>query len=84
LDVALSFGGWTNSGKTTAPMFDLLTNSQSKINTFASNAVRIMRAAGYNGIDIDWEWWSDYTDCPADRQLALYTALRRELDAASV
>lgn len=67
LNVALSFGGWTNSGKTTAPMFDLLTNSQSKINTFAQNAVKTMRIAGYNGIDIDWEWWSDYTDAPADK-----------------
>lgn len=83
MHATLSFGGWTNAGATTAPMFAQLTSSDAAIANFTKQAVAAMRAAGYDGIDIDWEWWSDYTIAPAAQQIKLYTSLRNALDAAS-
>lgn len=83
MHATLSFGGWTNAGATTAPMFATLTSSDTAIANFTKQSVAAMRAAGYDGIDIDWEWWSDYTVAPTTQQIKLYTSLRNALDAAS-
>lgn len=52
---------------------------------FAKQSVELMRKLGFNGIDIDWEWWSDYGDdvAPAKKMLAFFKVLRAELDKAS-
>jgi chitinase len=85
LQTHLSFGGWTNNGQTTAPMFEQLASSQSSINKFSTEAVALMRKLGFSGIDIDWEWWSDYDNkiAPAKKMLGLFTTLRKNLDDAS-
>nr|WP_150468105.1 glycosyl hydrolase family 18 protein [Francisella sp. SYW-9] len=85
LKTYLSFGGWTNNGKTTAPMFEMLASDDSRMKNFASQSVELMRKLGFNGIDIDWEYWSDYgfDVAPAKKMLALYKILRAELDKAS-
>lgn len=84
LNAALSFGGWTNANKYTAPMFFDLTNSASKIEVFATQAVAAMRSGGYNGVDIDWEWWSNpELGTPSERMINLYQALRSKIDQAS-
>ena len=81
----LSFGGWTNGTKYPAVMFETLTQSDTAMNNFVSQAVASMRAANYTGIDIDWEWWSSYSnaEAPSAHQIKLYKALRTAIDAAS-
>ncbi|QLE79964.1 chitinase [Francisella sp. Scap27] len=80
----LSFGGWTNNGITTAPMFEKLASSQQSMQNFAKQSIELMRKLGFNGIDIDWEWWSDYGDneAPSKKMLAFFKVLRAELDKA--
>ncbi|WP_245806427.1 glycosyl hydrolase family 18 protein [Francisella halioticida] len=80
----LSFGGWTNNGVTTAPMFEQLASNQQSMETFAKQSVGLMRKLGFNGIDIDWEWWSDYGNdvAPAKKMLAFFKVLRAKLDKA--
>ena len=56
LKAFLSFGGWTNNGVTTAPMFEHLASNQQSMENFTKQAVELMRKFGFNGIDIDWEW----------------------------
>ncbi len=82
----LSFGGWTNAGVNTAPMFQQLSSSPAAMQTFATQAVELMRQTKFTGIDIDWEWWSDYSNnqAPAKQMLAFYKILRTELDKASI
>lgn len=81
----LSFGGWTNNGVNTAPMFQQLSSSQASMQNFASQAVALMKKNKFTGIDIDWEWWSDYSNsqAPAKQMLSFYKVLRAELDKAS-
>jgi chitinase len=81
----LSFGGWTNNGITTAPMFEQLASSQASMNNFTTQAIALMRKTGFSGIDIDWEWWSDYNNnvAPAKKMLTFYQTLRTALDKAS-
>lgn len=80
----LSFGGWTNAGINTAPMFQQLSSNPAAMQTFATQAVELMRQTKFTGIDIDWEWWSDYSNnqAPAKQMLAFYKTLRTELDKA--
>jgi chitinase len=81
----LSFGGWTNNGINTAPMFEQLASSQASMNNFTTQAIALMRKTGFSGIDIDWEWWSDYNNnvAPAKKMLTFYQTLRTALDKAS-
>ncbi|AJI47890.1 fibronectin type III domain-containing protein [Francisella philomiragia] len=80
----LSFGGWTNNGITTAPMFEQLASNPQSMQNFADQSIELMRKLGFNGIDIDWEWWSDYGNdvAPAKKMLAFFKVLRTELDKA--
>ena len=84
MNASLSFGGWTNNGINTAPMFMQLSSSDTSMNTFASQSIALMRATGFSGIDIDWEWWSDYANevAPAKQTLKFFTILRNALDVA--
>ena len=81
----LSFGGWTNNSVNTAPMFEQLASSQASMDRFTHEAVELMRKTGFSGIDIDWEWWSDYKneEAPAKKMLVFYKTLRIALDQAS-
>lgn len=85
LEAYLSFGGWTNNGQTTAPMFEQLSSSQSSIDNFANQAVALMRKLRFSGIDIDWEWWSDFGNeiAPGKKMLNFYKSLKSALDKAS-
>lgn len=85
LQTHLSFGGWTNNGQTTAPMFEQLASSQSSMDRFSTEAIALMRKLGFSGIDVDWEWWSDYDNkvAPAKKTLNLLTTLRKHLNDAS-
>ena len=85
LQTHLSFGGWTNNGQTTAPMFEQLASSQSSMDRFSTESIALMRKLGFSGIDIDWEWWSDYDNkvAPAKKMLGLYTTLRKHINDAS-
>jgi chitinase len=85
LQAHLSFGGWTNNGQTTAPMFEQLASSQASMERFATQSVELMRKLGFSGIDIDWEWWSDFSNdvAPAKKTLAFYQILRKALNDAS-
>lgn len=80
----LSFGGWTNNGVNTAPMFEQLASSQASMDNFAKQSIALMRKTGFTGIDIDWEWWSDYGNnvAPAQKMLTFYKTLRTALDKA--
>jgi chitinase len=82
----LSFGGWTNNGVNTAPMFAQLASSTASMQNFADQAVALMQKTGLTGIDIDWEWWSDYGNdvAPAQQQLAFFKILRTTIDNASI
>lgn len=84
MNAHLSFGGWTNNGINTAPMFEQLASSTTSMNNFATQAIALMRKTGFTGIDIDWEWWSDYANnvAPAKKMLAFYQILRTALDNA--
>ena len=81
----LSFGGWTNNGVNTAPMFQKLSSSPAAMQTFAEQAVALMKKNKFTGLDIDWEWWSDYSNsqAPAKQMLSFYKVLHAELDKAS-
>ncbi len=85
LHAKLSFGGWTNNGITTAPMFMQLASSTTSMQNFANQSIALMRASNFDGIDIDWEWWSDYTNnqAPAKQSLAFFTILNQALSQAS-
>lgn len=85
LEAHLSFGGWTNNGQTTAPMFEQLASSQSSMDKFSTEAVALMRKLGFTGIDIDWEWWSDYDMkvAPAKKMLGLFATVKKHLADAS-
>ncbi len=89
LNIMLSFGGWTNAGAYTAPMFNQLTSSQTAIDNFATNATNAMVNGGFNGIDIDWEWWSGddgnglNASPHAKEELALLTAIKSKLSQLS-
>lgn len=80
----LSFGGWTNNAVNTAPMFQKLSSNPTSMQNFAKQAVALMKKNKFTGLDIDWEWWSDYknNEAPAKQMLAFYKILRTELDAA--
>lgn len=80
----LSFGGWTNNGINTAPMFEQLASNPQAMQNFATQAVKLMRQTKFTGLDIDWEWWSDYSNsvAPAKKMLGFYKVLRAELDKA--
>ncbi len=65
-------------------MFEQLASNQASMDNFAEQSVAKMRQLGLTGIDIDWEWWSDYAldVAPAKKQLALFKTVRNELNKA--
>ena len=66
LKVVLSFGGWTNDGETIFPdiNFDQMTDAQQQ--AFAKDAANLVKTFGFDGVDIDWEWWANHrTSNPA-------------------
>ncbi len=85
LKASLSFGGWTNNGVNTAPMFAELASSETSMNKFADQAIELMQKTGFSGLDIDWEWWSDYGKgvAPAKQMLTFYKIIKNKLDKVS-
>lgn len=65
-------------------MFEQLASNPQSMQNFADQSIELMRKLGFNGIDIDWEWWSDYGNdvAPAKKMLAFFKVLRTELDKA--
>ena len=90
MKVYLSTGGWTNF-KNGSPvkadtMFDTLTSSDARISKFATTLVAAMTKLGFQGVNVDWEWWAStqpdqFSNDQAKRMLKLYTAVRQALDA---
>ncbi|GAB4221956.1 MAG: glycosyl hydrolase family 18 protein [Francisella sp.] len=76
----LSLGGVTHNGVPVAPIFDKLTSNESYIDSFVSNAVEFLSKTGFDGINIDWEWWSSYYQAPSQKMLMLLKKLREYLD----
>lgn len=60
LKVVLSFGGWTNDGETIFPdiNFEQMTDAQQQ--AFAKDAASLVKKFGFDGVDIDWEWWANH------------------------
>ncbi|MBP7781837.1 MAG: hypothetical protein KA049_02700 [Burkholderiales bacterium] len=60
LKVVLSFGGWTNDAETTSPdiNFEQMTDAQQQ--AFAKQAAQLVKVMGFDGVDIDWEWWANH------------------------
>lgn len=81
-EVYMSIGGWTLSAN-----FSTMAANESSRNKFASEAVRLVRDYGLDGIDIDWEYPGNeaHKGGPADRQNfpLLLNAVRDSLDAYS-
>ena len=73
LKTLLSIGGYTYS-----PSFSGATNTATKINTFASSAVTLVKDLGFDGIDIDWEYPANPTE--AEQYVQLLQALRNQLN----
>jgi chitinase len=66
LHVFLSFGGWTNDSQQVYPDINYENMTDAQQQTFAQNAVNTMVSLGFDGVDIDWEWWANHnTTSPA-------------------
>lgn len=66
LHVFLSFGGWTNDNQMVYPDINYENMTDAQQQTFAQNAVNTMVSLGFDGVDIDWEWWANHnTTSPA-------------------
>jgi len=85
----LSTGGWTNF-KNGAPvmadqLFYTLTSNDASINKYATGLVGAMAKLGFQGVNVDWEWWAStspdqFNADYAKRILKLYEAVRKALD----
>ncbi|KAK1870101.1 hypothetical protein I4F81_012563 [Pyropia yezoensis] len=87
LHTALAVGGWSfNDGATATRWSDMATSPAARA-AFASSSVSALRAAGFDGLDIDWEFpaAADRGGRPADKAnlVALVAGLRAAFDAAS-
>ncbi|KAF8816939.1 hypothetical protein BYT27DRAFT_6953579 [Phlegmacium glaucopus] len=56
LKVFLSVGGWSFNDPPTQNIFSNLVGSLTATNTFISNALQVMQAYSFDGLDIDWEY----------------------------
>lgn len=66
LKVVLSFGGWTNDNEAISPdiNFNLMTDAEQR--DFAKQAAKLARSMGFDGVDIDWEWWANHRTTSQD------------------
>jgi GH18 family chitinase len=85
LKTFISVGGWTWSGK-----FSDVALTESSRSNFAASCVDFIRAYGFDGVDIDWEYpvccgLSNNTYRPedADNYVLLLEELRAQLDVAA-
>lgn len=56
LKVFLSIGGWSFNDPPTQHIFSDLVASEANTNKFIANALSIMQAYSFDGLDIDWEY----------------------------
>jgi GH18 family chitinase len=82
LKTLLSVGGWSHNDSTMAWRFTTMAESPRTRGEFIANALGYVRANGFDGIDIDWEYPVDSTrgGRPMDRRN--FTLLLKELRAA--
>ena len=52
LKVLLAVGGWSHP----AQPFTKVVSSDSNIDLFSHNAINFLRARGFDGLDLDWEY----------------------------
>lgn len=82
----LSVGGWSFNSGATATRWSNMAASPAARSAFAASAVTALRAAGMDGLDIDWEFpgASDRGGRPTDRVnlVALVQELRAAFDAS--
>ncbi len=66
LKVVLSFGGWTNDNEKISPdiNFNQMTDAQQR--DFAKQAAQLVKVMGFDGVDIDWEWWANHRTTSQD------------------
>lgn len=77
LKVTLAFGGWTNAGKRMDTVFSAMAADPNTRKKFVEGAVCAAKLAGFDGIDIDWEYPETAKD--AENYVLLMQELRREL-----
>ncbi len=85
LKTFISVGGWTWSGK-----FSDVALTEASRSNFASSCVDFIRAYGFDGVDIDWEYpvccglsSNTYRPEDADNYVLLLEELRAQLDVAA-
>ncbi|KAF9559713.1 hypothetical protein CPC08DRAFT_505392 [Agrocybe pediades] len=70
LKVFLSIGGWTFNDSPTQHIFSNLVGSDANIQTFIADALNVMQAYSFDGLDIDWEYpvAAERGGVPADKE----------------
>ncbi len=80
MEVYPSIGGWTLSDN-----FPEMAASEEARNKFAQQCVELIKAYGFDGIDIDWEYpgYADHSGTPEDKvnYTLFLKAIREALDA---